>query len=121
MSPLIPNGPGMLEPQDNSPGLGALGANPLGNYLVGYPPPPPAPRSLNVLAVGVLAVPTTRQSALVNALMRARTKRKVYFAFRYQDIMRVNNVRKAWCIDHPDSSYCRSFRAYPVNADTPQM
>ena len=24
-------------------------------------------------------------------------------AFRFEDIMRVNNVRNAWCIDHPDS------------------
>jgi MTH538 TIR-like domain (DUF1863) len=38
------------------------------------------------------------------------TKRKAYFAFRFEDIMRVNNVRNAWCIDHPDSPAMRSFR-----------
>lgn len=37
------------------------------------------------------------------------TKRKVYFAFHYDDIMRVNNVRNAWKIDHPDSLLNRSF------------
>jgi hypothetical protein len=33
----------------------------------------------------------------------------VYFAFRYRDIMRANNVRNAWCIDHPNSEAMRSF------------
>jgi hypothetical protein len=36
-------------------------------------------------------------------------KRKVYFAFHYADIMRVNNVRNAWKIDHPDNQLARSF------------
>jgi hypothetical protein len=36
-------------------------------------------------------------------------KRKVYFAFHYDDVMRVNNVRNAWKIDHPDSLLNRSF------------
>lgn len=36
-------------------------------------------------------------------------KRKAYFAFHYDDIMRVNNVRNAWKIDHPESSLARSF------------
>jgi hypothetical protein len=31
-----------------------------------------------------------------------RIKRRAYFAFHYEDIMRVNNVRNAWKIDHPD-------------------
>jgi hypothetical protein len=29
-------------------------------------------------------------------------KRKAYFAFHFDDIMRVNNVRNAWKITHPD-------------------
>jgi len=37
------------------------------------------------------------------------TKRKVYFAFHYDDVMRVNNVRNSWKIDHPDSLLNRSF------------
>jgi hypothetical protein len=36
-------------------------------------------------------------------------KRKAYFAFHFDDIMRVNNVRQAWKIDHPDAPLMRSF------------
>ena len=36
-------------------------------------------------------------------------KRKVYFSFHFDDIMRVNNVRNAWKIDHPDAPAMRSF------------
>ncbi len=41
--------------------------------------------------------------------LAATTKRKAYFAFHYDDIMRVNNVRQAWKIDHPDNALYRSF------------
>lgn len=36
-------------------------------------------------------------------------KRRAYFAFHFDDIMRVNNVRNAWKIDHPDAPAMRSF------------
>lgn len=36
-------------------------------------------------------------------------KRKAFFSFHYDDIMRVNNVRNAWKITHPDSPTMRSF------------
>ncbi|MBS0234177.1 MAG: TIR domain-containing protein [Proteobacteria bacterium] len=36
-------------------------------------------------------------------------KRKAFFSFHYDDIMRVNNVRNAWKIDHPDTPARRSF------------
>ena len=36
-------------------------------------------------------------------------KRKVFFSFHYDDIMRVNVVRNAWKIDHPDNALMRSF------------
>lgn len=36
-------------------------------------------------------------------------KRRAYFAFHFDDIMRVNNVRNAWKIDHPDAPNNRSF------------
>ena len=36
-------------------------------------------------------------------------KRKAFFSFHYDDIMRVNNVRNAWKIEHPDSAQNRSF------------
>lgn len=47
-----------------------------------------------------------------NALLSpfvAATKRKVFFSFHFDDIMRVNNVRNAWKIDHPDTQTMRSF------------
>jgi hypothetical protein len=37
------------------------------------------------------------------------TKRKAFFSFHFDDIMRVNNVRNAWKIDHRDSPLNRSF------------
>lgn len=36
-------------------------------------------------------------------------KRRVFFSFHFADIMRVNNVRNAWKIDHPDAPNARSF------------
>lgn len=43
------------------------------------------------------------------ALLRVAQRRKVYFSFHFDDIMRVNNVRNAWKIDHPDAPAMRSF------------
>jgi len=48
-------------------------------------------------------------SSLFTPPSSGSTKRKAYFAFYYDDIMRVNNVRNAWKIDHPDGSLNRSF------------
>jgi MTH538 TIR-like domain (DUF1863) len=39
----------------------------------------------------------------------APQKRRVFFSFHFNDIMRVNNVRQAWKIDHPDAPIMRSF------------
>jgi hypothetical protein len=36
-------------------------------------------------------------------------KRKAFFSFHFDDVMRVNNVRNAWKITHPDSASMRSF------------
>jgi hypothetical protein len=36
-------------------------------------------------------------------------KRKAFFSFHYDDIMRVNVVRNAWKIIHPDNALMRSF------------
>jgi hypothetical protein len=114
MSFLIPKGLGMLAPDktdphplapSNSTGMGSI----LGNALSNYPPPPPSPslRLANALT-GALS-PLEPRPTLAEALYGQRTKRKAYFAFRFEDIMRVNNVRKIWCIDHPDSPMMRSF------------
>jgi hypothetical protein len=40
---------------------------------------------------------------------KAAVKRKAFFSFHYDDIMRVNVVRNAWKIDHPDNALMRSF------------
>ena len=39
----------------------------------------------------------------------APVKRKAYFSFHYDDVMRANVVRNAWKITHPDSIFMRSF------------
>src|SRR5579885_1279145 len=39
----------------------------------------------------------------------APVKRKAYFAFHFEDVMRVNVVRKAWKIAHPENALMRSF------------
>jgi hypothetical protein len=36
-------------------------------------------------------------------------KRKAFFSFYFNDVMRVNVVRNAWKITHPDSLLMRSF------------
>lgn len=40
---------------------------------------------------------------------KPQTKRKAFFSFHYDDIMRVNVVRNAWKIMHPDNALMRSF------------
>src|ERR1700738_5050784 len=41
--------------------------------------------------------------------LAAQTKRKVFFSFHFDDVMRVNVVRNAWKITHPDTALLRSF------------
>lgn len=55
------------------------------------------------------AVPLSASDTLLGGY-RAATKRKAFFSFHYDDIMRVNNVRNAWKITHPDSALKRSFQ-----------
>ena len=43
-------------------------------------------------------------------------KRKAYFAFHFDDIMRVNNVRNAWKITHPDSPSFSPLQQSPLTA-----
>jgi MTH538 TIR-like domain (DUF1863) len=44
------------------------------------------------------------------ARVRPAVKRRAFFSFHYDDIMRVNVVRNAWKIDHPDNVLMRSFQ-----------
>lgn len=82
-------------------GLGSL----LGNALRDVPPPPPPPHTALARAIwGERPL-----SSLGNVFLQPETKRKVYFAFDFDDLMRVNIVRNAWLIKHPDSAEKRSF------------
>jgi MTH538 TIR-like domain (DUF1863) len=95
-----------------------LSFNALANVVT--PPPPffapssPPTRPFGSLA-DLMAAPAPLPS---NALytpppkptpVAPETKRKAFFSFHFDDIMRVNNVRNAWKITHPDSSLNRSF------------
>lgn len=57
---------------------------------------------------GLLA-PSASTPTILGSSTVPTTKRKAYFAFHYADVMRVNNVRNAWKIDHPDSQLARAF------------
>jgi len=58
---------------------------------------------------GLAAFRPRPNSADNTILGRALLKRKVYFAFDFDDLMRTNNVRQAWKIHHPSSALNRSF------------
>jgi MTH538 TIR-like domain (DUF1863) len=58
---------------------------------------------------GLLAPPVGGTRTLLGASTFPTKKRKAYIAFHYDDIMRVNNVRNVWKIDHPDAPLARSF------------
>jgi hypothetical protein len=58
---------------------------------------------------GLLAPPVGGPRTLLGASIALSKKRKAYFSFHYDDIMRVNDVRNAWKIDHPDAPFARSF------------
>ena len=62
-------------------------------------------------SLATLLYPQCGHSALENALNMAIQvrKRKAFFSFHFDDIMRVNVVRNAWKIDHPDTPQMRSF------------
>lgn len=65
------------------------------------------PRPAATTLLGGLLSPPPPSTILGGAV--PTIKRKAYFAFHYDDVMRVNNVRMAWKIDHPDSQEARSF------------
>jgi len=58
---------------------------------------------------GSLAPPRFPDSPL-----KAVVKRKAFFSFHYDDIMRVNVVRNAWKIDHPDNALMRLSGQQPM-------
>jgi len=86
---------GLLAPPPSPLGPGALSGHfpltdPPTPFGALYPPPAPAP-----------PVPPKPVAPAV--------KRKAFFSFHYDDIMRVNVVRNVWKIAHPDNALMRSF------------
>jgi hypothetical protein len=88
---------------------------PLSSLLGMYDPPAPKPAlPVSPLGYGALSgLFRTSQPAvgsLLSPTLKAAVKRKAFFSFHYDDIMRVNVVRNAWKIDHPDNALMRSFQ-----------
>lgn len=83
-----------------SPPLAALPVAPQPTGLAGALWPYMAP-----LGLGNAAPPVKRALPVAPAV----TKRKGFFSFHYDDIMRVNNVRNAWKLAHPDREMKRNF------------
>ena len=73
------------------------------------PPPWERTNALTDASTNPRPLYTNRLPTLADAFLKVETKRKAYFAFRFEDIMRVNNVRNGGKINHPDSMYMRSF------------
>jgi hypothetical protein len=71
--------------------------------------------SMGILTLKGLGMPAPGNTSTVlgmplgNVFLEPQTKRKAYFAFRFEDIMRVNNVRRGWTKKHPDGPFNRSF------------
>jgi hypothetical protein len=55
------------------------------------------------------ALPVAPWSAPALPVAPVVTKRKGFFSFHYDDLMRVNNVRQSWKISHPDRELKRNF------------
>jgi hypothetical protein len=79
-----------------APERDALGA--FGSAFGGLAPAPPSPNWLDSLVPRPAPAPLT-----------APVKCKAFLSFHFDDIMRVNVVRNAWKITHPDNALMRSF------------
>jgi hypothetical protein len=90
----------------------------LASLMASPPPslPPPSPPTRPFGSFADLVAPSSPSPS--NALytppskpkpVAPETKRRAFFSFHFDDIMRVNNVRNAWKVTHPDSSSNRSF------------
>jgi hypothetical protein len=106
---IAPNNPFVIGGGLNA-GFGS-GLDPSFGALFAPAPPKPTINALTGL-VAPSAIPQT--NALHVPAQRPKpvepeTKRRAFFSFKFDDIMRVNNVRNAWKIAHADSASNRSF------------
>lgn len=92
--------------------LGMFGTRPTAPLLGGaasdlFPQPKPAATGnpFGAAASDLFGPPPSTLWGYARAI-----KRKAFFSFHYDDIMRVNVVRNAWKIDHPDNYLMRSFQ-----------
>lgn len=72
-------------------------------------PPPAAFGSLTTIIAPPAPPPARHESPPKPKLVEPEIKRRAFFSFHFDDIMRVNNVRNTWKITHADSSSNRSF------------
>lgn len=63
----------------------------------------------NLLGLANLFPKEQKPSLLGTIYAGAITKRKAFFSFHFDDVLRVNVVRNAWKITHPDNALMRSF------------
>ncbi|MEH2498971.1 hypothetical protein V1294_005450 [Bradyrhizobium sp. AZCC 1678] len=112
----------LVEPPTTTPGISPT-TQTLASLLSASPPAPPTnpflpTRPLFNTFLGSIEspAPTPRPAAPLYAPPKPKhiaqeTIRRAFFSFQFDgDIMRVNAVRNAWKIDHPDSATNRSFR-----------
>lgn len=100
----------VVSPPSPAGGLGALG---------GFFDPPPSNPFAGIAAASTLSavakpqpvyrLPVAPPPVTARPVVPAKVKRKAFFSFHYDDIMRVNVVRNAWKIGHPDTALIRSF------------
>jgi hypothetical protein len=88
--------------------------NALANLITSPPPffaPPPRPFGslADIVAPPALAPFNALYPPTKPKPVAPETKRKAFFSFHFDDIMRVNNVRNTWKITHRDSLSNRSF------------
>ena len=109
-------------PENQLSGLLGLGS-PFHSGIFGSLATPPAPPQQNPYTTGLLEFLAPPTSGVLGSFVPpqppalpaqpfaapAPVKRKGFFSFHFDDLLRVNNVRNAWKISHPDRPFMRNF------------
>jgi MTH538 TIR-like domain (DUF1863) len=93
-----------------SPTFGAGLRGPFGAAASDLFPPSPTPANPFSNAGAVSDLFGLAPSPSPSPSLKPAVKRRAFFSFHYDDIMRVNVVRNAWKIDHRDNALMRSFQ-----------